>query len=660
MYFLAEYLDRRPTIRPNPCGNIKATWKLSAANYFSKNRLSTFSSKRGSTLPLLFVALLAILGWPNASKAISDPNTDLLVRYAELANLPAWSALLHADEFEFHIKDPHFLLSLPNASLAKELKSTIEAFSLPVVTNKTHPICRFPARFLWLSSQLGWQRRDFPHVDCHEFTQYLQKAPADGIKLVFASENVLLASSMMGHAFLKLEGHDENGKLLEHSASYFTLLDTLNLPKLAYKIFVSGMPGLFALNPYQAQKTRYLIDEKRNIWEYALNITEAEKQLIHAHIWELKGVQSQYFFTSYNCATFTYYLLALAKPAMMVEKSKWISPLDVVKESFRVGLISQSELFPSKRWEIKMLNDQMTQDLSKQVRLSVLERKPMEFSKSYTSEQRQFALKLYQSFVAYLGENGELNTVDASTLQSNIALMNDGPNETLPIDVSAYKSPTKTPSDSQIAIATGKAQSQSFLEFRYLTASHRVEDDNRQYFGENGLKLAEITLRMTPTDRAPKVHELLLYSMTSINPWDSFTGGISTKFQFGFERHFDRQLNDHLSFSVNAGVGESVSLHHDLLAFAFVSGGYGYGDSRNYLFYEPEIGLIVNEILNMKTVLRYRQPYNHIDSASRYNAIDLSQSLFISNKHALFLTGKQQWTTHKTLNDVALSYVRYF
>jgi hypothetical protein len=115
-------------------------------------------------------------------------------------------------------------------------------------------ICKYPARFYWLKNELKLNNIDFPVAECKNFNDYLEKTNPTDLKLVFVSEQVKSPSSMMGHTFFKLEGVSESNQKRENAVSFFTVIDTANIPYLIVKSTITGMKGFFILSPYKNQK----------------------------------------------------------------------------------------------------------------------------------------------------------------------------------------------------------------------------------------------------------------------------------------------------------------------------------------------------------------------------------------------------------------------
>ncbi len=318
--------------------------------------------KKGIIIPLLFLLFAEI--------SYAKNNDDTIPAYIlneavakNLHNSPIWKSLLHVSNGKLNIEDPNFIMSKGIFSLKNELEKTIYSFFGDIDKGDSHGICKFPARFFWIKSELNLDDDIFPHVQCAEFEEYLKKAPADEISLVFVSENVSNPSSMMGHVFLKLSGYNYKSNYVEHAVSFFTIIDTINIPLLILKSTITGMNGFFSLLPYSEQVKRYLEVEDRNVWEYELDLSEKNKMLIYYHIWELKDLQMRYLFTGYNCATVIYNTLSLSSENFLKNNNRlWITPKDVVKETYRNNLIVGTKLIPSDKWNIRMLSEALDND----------------------------------------------------------------------------------------------------------------------------------------------------------------------------------------------------------------------------------------------------------------------------------------------------------
>ena len=60
--------------------------------------------------------------------------------------------------------------------------------------------------------------------------------------------------------------------------------------------------------------------------------------------------------------------------------------------------------------------------------------------------------------------------------------------------------------------------------------------------------------------------------------------------------------------------------------------GVAYGKSKCYTYFYPEVGLLMYEVFDMKTVLNYKYIYNQNSTHEGYHDIKLEQSFFIDEK----------------------------
>jgi len=231
---------------------------------------------------------------------------------ARLGAEPRWHALLQLKNGKPRILDRGFLISADSFSPERELRKTLDFFS---ETSETQ--CRFPARKKYLEREL---KVSFPEFPCPDFELFLEKAPADDISLIYTSENLASASSMMGHIMLKTSGVNEDGIPVEHGVSFFTDLNTFNVPLLMWRAMVSGKKGFFRVTPFSEQRELYLEEEQRNIWEFHLSLDAEDKGFIQAYLWELRQTDLPYFFQKYNCATLTQLILSIIEPELLTKE----------------------------------------------------------------------------------------------------------------------------------------------------------------------------------------------------------------------------------------------------------------------------------------------------------------------------------------------------
>lgn len=249
-----------------------------------------------------------------------------------------WKKLLHFNKKDKpSINTPTFLLSYNDFSAKNELEKTIEFFK----KDKSN-ICKYPARYLWITRNSDFAIKDFTFSFCAQFNNYRKNTNPYNISLVFVTEDVSNPTSMMGHIFFKLDGTNYKNESVENAISFFTIIDTFNIPYLAIESTLLGMKGYFVLKPYKTQIAQY---KDRNIWEYPLNINKEQMQLLYYHFWELKDIDIKYYFTGYNCATMVDDLLSIASKSYKTDDfNLWLTPKDVIKKASNQNLIKNTKV----------------------------------------------------------------------------------------------------------------------------------------------------------------------------------------------------------------------------------------------------------------------------------------------------------------------------
>lgn len=213
------------------------------------------------------------------------------------------------------VDDHSFFIATDGKTNPKaELQATIDAFNGKGLTAQQvkDKICQFPARFTWLKTKVD---NNWGSIDCPEMAQWKTTIDPAGMTLVFPTAFMNNPSSMFGHTLIRIDSKDQtrNKELVAFAVNFAAEPDVEdNAATYAFKGLVGSYPGRFTLMPYYRKVREYNDLESRDIWEYRLNITAAEVELILLHLWELQTANFDYYFIDENCS---YQLLALLQLA---------------------------------------------------------------------------------------------------------------------------------------------------------------------------------------------------------------------------------------------------------------------------------------------------------------------------------------------------------
>lgn len=616
--------------------------------------VSYFFTQQGGLRASLFV-FCASLFFACSLSMNANANNEAAINQAiakNLENSPVWKSLLHLSGGKPHVLDPSFLLTSDNFSLRSELLATINAF---YSDESAQFLCRFPSRYLFLQQHI-----ELPPLNldsCQDLMVFMHKAPAEKIALIYASENISQPSSMMGHLFLKISGENENGKHVEHAISFYTDAQTINIPKLMYDSMIKGKKGYFTLSPYAEKVELYLHNEQRNLWEYELSLSDFQRQLIQLHLYELKQTEFKYFFQSYNCATVISFVASLAIPELREPDSLWVTPLDVVKKVDAFGSVQKKYIQASDRWSLRMLHEQLPESTAVAIKQSIDNQS--NYLPVNPSPDVQFLIeKTERHYNNFRFEKGFESHED--WLFNSSSIEKGSVDDMLFLNLSEYKNPLKTPQDSQVYLGGVSIAGESYLRMGIVPASHKLEDDNRQYFSETGLSLAAISLLTNVRTGDTQLEKFELYSVESLAPYDLFTGGISGRFAIGIEPQFEQDLDSISAGFVRGALGYTYALTTDVDVYGMVGVGVGHAASTTYLYASPEIGIVVREVFDMKSILSFRENYNQLGSRNWVNCIEFTQTKYISNNFAVFFHANRNKSDIMTVNSYDLTLKKYF
>lgn len=299
---------------------------------------------------LILFIIYTTCGIINISFAYANSTYDLMVNSNIYIN-KEWLDLLHFENGKSTINNNStFFISNNGYKDAKEeYIATINSFFDETRKDDTSTKCMYPARTYYILEQLSISLSELPTHVCNGFEEYLEKVPINSVKIIFAAEDNRYPASILGHSFIKLQGHDKNEQLREHAFSFFAVFQHEDNILLNYaKAAVGGTNGIFSLSPYSDKISEYLYEEKRSLWEFELKLSEQEIKKLQRHLWELKDHKINYSFTSHNCNDALISILNVTNNSFNVDRSKFfITPLEYLDALLIAGNINSITILPS-------------------------------------------------------------------------------------------------------------------------------------------------------------------------------------------------------------------------------------------------------------------------------------------------------------------------
>lgn len=230
----------------------------------------------------------------------------------ELYKKNTWKKLLVYEDGLFGLKSPiknkDFFFAKDGATNPKaEMIATINAFysRKNYKALDLHPQCRMIARKTWILKELGLSYDVLPNQKCPKYQQWSHKNKVTSISLIFSTGYLGNPASFFGHPLLKFNVEDERGNssLLDYSLNYGALTGDNDDPiSYSLKGLFGGYNAAFTHIQFFYHNHNYSEVELRDMWEYKLNLTQDQVDMIVMHAWEMLGREITYFFTQDNCA----------------------------------------------------------------------------------------------------------------------------------------------------------------------------------------------------------------------------------------------------------------------------------------------------------------------------------------------------------------------
>ena len=516
-------------------------------------------------LVLFQLVLTATEGWAESA------DLSRLLRQAQERRLHEqryWQVLLHYQKksqgWHSPIDDPNFFLA-PGGKTdpAGELQSTIEALFGTDGQEQSVARCRFPARYEWLSQQFDLVPDPSLTTACPDLSLALERIAPRGATLVFPGSYPNSPASMFGHTLLNFSGPRES-KLLAHAANYSAFTDESNGFAYAVKGLTGLYRGYFSLLPYYEKLKEYSGLERRDIWEYPLNLTPEETRRMFLHLWELRDIYSDYFFFDENCSYNLLFLLEAARPSLRLTDSNplWVLPVDTIRWLDRQGLLNDAWFRPSLA---TLLQQEMaslsTEDLlvARSLATGTLSTDELDLSVPDTGARRRIlqvaARAVEQDFLA---RRIDLPSYRTRVLQLLTARSRLGQGEGTDEGSEPPVRPDHGHGPSRFSLGAGYVAEEWVQEIRYRPAYHDLLDDEAGYLTGAQIVLGQVAVRYFPEDQRLRLERLDLIDLLSLTPVSPWEKPISWQIRLGAQRLRLAEDAHRLAAHFNPGAGYSL------------------------------------------------------------------------------------------------------
>jgi hypothetical protein len=522
---------------------------------------------------VLLLVLLVLMGSGGVARAAA-PSTgaayaEELVREAErrkLAEDETWLRLGHYRRtlfggFESEADgEPFFIAPEGKTHPDAELRETLRGFALVKPKDGLeHPLCRFPARRLWLERVLKLDPARLPHPACPRFEEFMTRLAPESLTVVFSSYYLNNPASAFGHTFLRVSrAHPgksgESTELLDYGVDFSAVVDTGNAILYAFKGMAGLFPGTFHKVPLYYKVREYNDYESRDLWEYELNLDHDQVRFVTAHLWELGSTYFAYYYLSENCSYQILGALEVADPRLkLVSHAGWpVIPAETVKALLKnSGLVSRIHYRPSNRTRVRD-------------RLGALDSDELDAVAKLVSDP-------HAPFAVPLTRARQVVVIDAAIELMGVKMARDLAKERPDMDAerleteqvllerrASYATPSEEPrftppfrqmphlghGATRLGLGSGFDRAAGLYHTAHFRlALHDLADPARGY--PDGAEIDFLPVGLRYYLRSPRVtlEELSLIRVRSLSAWSRFDHSLSWMVDAGSKRLYDRRCN---------------------------------------------------------------------------------------------------------------------
>ncbi|SDB58697.1 DUF4105 domain-containing protein [Pseudomonas sp. NFACC13-1] len=498
-------------------------------------------------------------------------------RLQQLANDRFWISLGHYETAKLggwrsYISDKKFFLAPDgNEHPDRELTATLQALYGPASAGQQHAQCVYPARTRWLKAQLNLT--DLPTVNCSDFTQWFKDVSPHSAVMIFPAAYLNSPSSMFGHTLLRIDQADvqsDKTALLSYAINFGAYIEgSDNSILYAWKGLMGGYPGLFALVPYQEKLSEYRSLENRDLWEYRLNLSQAETERMVEHVWELKQIQFDYFFFDENCSYRLLELLQVARPSLRLTEQFPLTaiPTDTVKAVKEAGLVESIQYRPSRERELLSRAEPLSADEQQWVLNVSADQQQLQAPafKALPRERQALVIDAAYRLERYRANGQERDPQRAQRSFELLRAINQNPAPEL--DIPQPGLPEDGHQSRTWQAGLGTRGDRAFGEYGLRMAYHDLNDNAESFPLGAQIEILQLKLRQYEGNDW-QVQQLDLATIRSLTPRNELLQPLSWQVTGGLERVPGKHDDETLVSHVNGGAGGTWALGEDVLGFA--------------------------------------------------------------------------------------------
>ncbi|MCF6237140.1 MAG: DUF4105 domain-containing protein [Gammaproteobacteria bacterium] len=602
---------------------------------------------------------------------LSDLNNQLQKK--QLWTHQEWLKLIHYSSdsaspsgYSSQVDDKNFFLSKNgNNDPKSEVFSTLESFFQTTPSGNKHAQCRFVARLAWLQKQLPFDQSQLPDVTCKDYEEWRGLVKADRVTLLFPAYHLNSPSSMFGHTLLRLDPAESemNSDWLSYAVNFGAEVNSDdNSLFYTFKGLTGGYPGYFIVMPYFKKIQEYNRIEKRDIWEYQLNLTSEEVEKLVLHLWELKEIKFDYYFFDENCSYRLLELLEVARPQLNLTNEFVMTaiPVDTVRAVERAGLIETITYRPSQVTTLKHMIKTIPENnrpLIEQLAYNPDSSQKAPFTE-LTTKQQQPIIETAYKYLSYQQTNEARDPQRAKRAHQLLTLLNQYPvTESTPVPTPLY-SPENGHGAKRFSFGMGENQKKRYGELSLRMAFHSLIDAENGFLRGAQINMGNIKIRVNEGG-STQLQRFDLIDIFSLTPRTRFFKPLSWRIQTGLERQLVDEKN-RLSAYVTGGAGVTYPLMKNGQTYALglfrLEGNGGFKPRI-----KPAVGGMLGALYHWGFSTAHLTLEGERFRADQYRVrVNYKQNFVLSQNHALEVSFKREQQHDTQFSEAGITYHYYY
>lgn len=407
--------------------------------------------------------------------------------------------------------------------------------------------CVFPARKLWLERKIG---PILPTPDCERFERFKEVLQPQSLTYVFSSYYLNNPASAFGHTFLRVNKSPasrdgQRYELADYGVGYAAVQVSEN-PLVYSFLGVSGlMPGAFDINPYYFKVREYNDFESRDLWEYDLNLSPDEVEMVVAYIWELLDIDFNYHYFSENCSYRILSILEAAKPSLDLtsQLKSQVMPADTVQTlNENPDLISRINYRPSVRATFEYRYNTLNEIEQNRMQSFSRNESLAELTEALPEQSKKNVLDTAIDYLDYrypkqiLRKEGKYSfkkdvLVERASIKSTSEILNVPP----PL----LEAPHAAHGSRRWGVGQRDRNNEASFLFEAKLSLHDLLDPKYGYPPTAQITMGHFGLSWSEKTKELALDKFILYEVISLAPLDDFKDASSWRLKFSIERGYE-------------------------------------------------------------------------------------------------------------------------